>query len=330
MYPASFEYHRAASVEEAVGLLTRYKDDAKLLAGGHSLIPMMKLRLAQPKHLIDLGRVGGLAGIKEEGGNFVIGAMTTHYAVESSAAVKPEVPHAVRGGGADRRPAGAQLRDGRRQRGPRGSGRGLAGTRCIALGAEIKAVGPKGARTIKADDFFKDLFTTALGADEILTEIRIPTGGHGGAAYMKYPHPASRFAVVRGRGGGLARRRRQVHGGARRRHRRRLARDPGQGRRGGPHRQDARRGDHRRGLREGGRGHRDQRRPPGLGRVQGASDARVHASRAREGGRASEGREVALSRHLPGRRTGNDRDGPVADLSPGRGSSSLDDVSIRR
>ena len=82
MYPASFEYHRAASVEEAVGLLTRYKDDAKLLAGGHSLIPMMKLRLAQPKHLIDIGRVGGLAGIKEEGGNFVIGALTTHYAVE--------------------------------------------------------------------------------------------------------------------------------------------------------------------------------------------------------------------------------------------------------
>ena len=92
MYPASFEYHRAATVEEAVGLLTRYKDDAKLLAGGHSLIPMMKLRLAQPKHLVDIGRVSGLSGVKEEGGHFVIGALATHFAVESSAAVKQKCP----------------------------------------------------------------------------------------------------------------------------------------------------------------------------------------------------------------------------------------------
>ena len=194
MYPASFEYHRAASVEEAVGLLTRYKDDAKLLAGGHSLIPMMKLRLAQPKHLIDIGRVGGLAGIKEEGGNFVIGALTTHYAVESSAAVRQKCPMLSE--------AAALIGD------PQVRNYGTVGGSVahsdpaadwpavmLALGAEIKAVGPKGARTIKADDFFKDLFTTALGADEILTEIRIPTGGHGGAAYMKHPHPASRFAV---------------------------------------------------------------------------------------------------------------------------------------
>ncbi len=194
MYPASFEYHRAASVEEAVGLLTRYKDDAKLLAGGHSLIPMMKLRLAQPKHLIDIGRVGGLAGIKEEGGNFVIGALTTHYAVESSAAVRQKCPMLSE--------AAALIGD------PQVRNYGTVGgsvahsdpaadwpALMLALGAEIKAVGPKGARTIKADDFFKDLFTTALGADEILTEIRIPTGGHGGAAYMKHPHPASRFAV---------------------------------------------------------------------------------------------------------------------------------------
>ena len=195
MYPASFEYHRAATVEEALGLLTRYKDDAKLLAGGHSLIPMMKLRLAQPKHLIDLGRVSGLSGIKEEGGHFVIGALTTHYAVESSAAVKAEVPDALRGGRADRRPAGAQQRHRRRQRGPRRPGGGLAGRHARARRRDQGASGPKGARTIKVDDFFKDLFTTALGPDEILTEIRIPTGGHGGAAYMKYPHPASRFAV---------------------------------------------------------------------------------------------------------------------------------------
>src|SRR4029450_10707793 len=92
MYPASFEYHRAATVEEAVGLLTRYKDDAKLLAGGHSLIPMMKLRLAQPKHLIDIGRLHRLSGVREEGGPFVIGALTPHYAIESSAAVRQKCP----------------------------------------------------------------------------------------------------------------------------------------------------------------------------------------------------------------------------------------------
>jgi aerobic carbon-monoxide dehydrogenase medium subunit len=190
MYPASFEYHRAASVEEAVSLLTRYKDDAKLLAGGHSLIPMMKLRLAQPKHLIDIGRVGGLSGIKEEGGHFAIGALTTHYAVESNAAIHKKCPMLSE--------AAALIGD------PQVRNYGTVGGSVahsdpaadwpaimLALGAEFKAVGPKGARTVKADDFFKDLFTTALHADEI----HVPTGGHGGAAYMKHPHPASRFAV---------------------------------------------------------------------------------------------------------------------------------------
>ena len=194
MYPASFEYHRAASVEEAVSLLTRYKDDAKLLAGGHSLIPMMKLRLAQPKHLIDFGRVGGLSGIKEEGGHFAIGALTTHYAVESNAAIHKKCPMLSE--------AAALIGD------PQVRNYGTVGGSVahsdpaadwpaimLALGAEFKAVGPKGARTVKADDFFKDLFTTALHADEVLTEIHVPTEGHGGAAYMKHPHPASRFAV---------------------------------------------------------------------------------------------------------------------------------------
>jgi aerobic carbon-monoxide dehydrogenase medium subunit len=194
MYPASFEYHRAATVEEAVSLLTRFKDDAKLLAGGHSLIPMMKLRLAQPKHLIDIGRVGGLSGIKEEGGSFVIGALTTHYAVESSAAVKQKCAMLAE--------AAALIGDPQvRNYGTVGGSIAHADPAAdwpavmLALGAEMKAVGPKGARTVKAEDFFKDLFTTALGPDELLTEIRVPIGGHGGAAYMKHPHPASRFAV---------------------------------------------------------------------------------------------------------------------------------------
>lgn len=194
MYPASFEYHRAATVEEAVGLLTRFKDDAKILAGGHSLIPMMKLRLAQPKHLIDIGRVGGLAGIKEEGGQFVLGALTTHFAVESSAAIRQKCVMLSE--------AAALIGDPQvRNYGTVGGSIAHADPAAdwpavlLALGAEVKAVGPKGARSIHIDDFFKDLFTTALHADEILTEIRIPAGGHSGAAYMKHPHPASRFAV---------------------------------------------------------------------------------------------------------------------------------------
>ena len=144
MYPASFEYHRAASVEEAVGLLTRHKDDAKLLAGGHSLIPMMKLRLAQPKHLIDIGRVTGLSGIREEGGHFAIGALTTHYAVESNAAVKQKCAMLAE--------AAAMIGDPQvRNYGTIGGSLAHADPAAdwpavvLALGAEMKAVGPKGA-----------------------------------------------------------------------------------------------------------------------------------------------------------------------------------------
>src|SRR5436853_6504995 len=90
MYPASFDYHTPGSVQEAISLLGKLRDDAKLLAGGHSLIPMMKLRLAQPKHLIDLRKVPGLAGIREDGGSIALGAMTTHWQVESSK--RPQAP----------------------------------------------------------------------------------------------------------------------------------------------------------------------------------------------------------------------------------------------
>src|SRR5215813_4761146 len=92
MYPAQFDYHTPGTVREALDLLARHKDEAKLLAGGHSLLPAMKLRLAQPKHLVDLRKVSGLSGIKEDGGALVIGAMTTHYAVETSPLVKAKCP----------------------------------------------------------------------------------------------------------------------------------------------------------------------------------------------------------------------------------------------
>jgi carbon-monoxide dehydrogenase medium subunit len=196
MYPAQFEYHKAGTVKEAVDLLAKYKDEAKLLAGGHSLLPAMKLRLAQPKHLIDIGKVSGLAGVKEEGGTLVIGAMTTHYAIESSAVLKSKCPLLPEVAGHIGDPMVRNM-------GTLGGSLAHADPAAdwpaavIALGAELVAEGPKGKRTIKVDDFFKGLLTTALADDEILTEIRVPAcGANVKCAYAKFPHPASRFAVV--------------------------------------------------------------------------------------------------------------------------------------
>ncbi len=196
MYPAQFDYHAPASVHEAISLLGRLKDDAKLLAGGHSLIPMMKLRLAQPKHLIDLRKIPGLSGIKENKGGITIGALTTHYQVESSSLLKQKCPLLPETAGEIGDP---QVRN----MGTIGGSLAHADPAAdypaavMALGAELVAQGPKGKRTIKADDFFKGLLTTALQPDEILIEILIPSWPAGtGMAYTKFPHPASRFAVV--------------------------------------------------------------------------------------------------------------------------------------
>jgi carbon-monoxide dehydrogenase medium subunit len=196
MYPATFDYHRPDSVEEAVRLLATHKDDAKLLAGGHSLIPLMKLRLTVPKHVIDIRRISRLSGVREEGGAIVIGALTTHYAVESNAQLKSRCPVLPE--------AAAMIGDPQvRNWGTIGGSLAHADPAAdwppviLALGAELRVTGSKGSRTIKADDFFKGLLTTALGADEVLTEVRIPVPAAGtGTAYVKHPHPASRFAVV--------------------------------------------------------------------------------------------------------------------------------------
>jgi carbon-monoxide dehydrogenase medium subunit len=196
MYPAAFEYHVPTSVQDALGLLAQHKDDAKLLAGGHSLIPMMKLRLAQPKHLVDLRKVPGLSGITEEGGALVFGAMTTHYQVESSALVKSKTPVLSEVGGIIGDPQVRNL-------GTIGGSLAHADPAAdwpaavIALGAEFVCEGPKGKRTVKVDDWFQGLMATAVREDEILVQIRVPILPAGsGAAYMKFPHPASRFAVV--------------------------------------------------------------------------------------------------------------------------------------
>ncbi|HEY7519638.1 MAG TPA: xanthine dehydrogenase family protein subunit M [Methylomirabilota bacterium] len=195
MYPAAFEYHAPGSVQEALGLLGKL-DDAKILAGGHSLVPMMKLRLAQPKHLIDLRKVPGLSGIKEEGSTIVIGAMATHWEVESSKLLQAKCPVLSDTAKIIGDPAV-------RNKGTIGGSIAHADPAAdmpatvIALGAELVCQGAKDKRTVKVDDWFQGLMTTALREDELLVEIRVPALTPGtGSAYMKFAHPASRFAIV--------------------------------------------------------------------------------------------------------------------------------------
>jgi carbon-monoxide dehydrogenase medium subunit len=195
MYPAAFEYHAPATVKDALKLLGKL-DDAKLLAGGHSLVPMMKLRLAQPKNIIDLRKVSGLTGIKEDKGVITVGAMVTHWEVESSKVLKAKAPVVSETAAIIGDPAV-------RNKGTLGGSLAHADpaadmpATALALGFEFVCEGAKGKRTVKVDDWFKGLMTTALKDDELLTQIRIPVWPAGsGAAYLKFPHPASRFAVV--------------------------------------------------------------------------------------------------------------------------------------
>jgi aerobic carbon-monoxide dehydrogenase medium subunit len=195
MYPAAFDYHAPASVQEALGLLGKLPD-AKILAGGHSLVPMMKLRLAQPKNLIDLRKVSGLSGIREDRGALAIGAMTTHWEVESSSLVKAKCAVLSETAALIGDPAV-------RNKGTVGGSLAHADPAAdypaavIALGAEFVCEGTKGRRTVKVDDWFQGLMSTALREDELLVEVRVPIPAAGtGAAYMKFPHPASRFAVA--------------------------------------------------------------------------------------------------------------------------------------
>jgi carbon-monoxide dehydrogenase medium subunit len=196
MIPAQFNYEAPRTLDEALTLLAANPDEAKILAGGHSLIPAMKLRLAQPAMLVDIGRIKDLSYIREEGDQIRIGAMTTHYQLESSKLLKkicPLLPECASHIG------DVQVRN----KGTIGGSvahsdpAGDWPAAIIALGAELVAVGKNGERTIKAGDFFVDLLTTALSAGEILREIRIlKPAGRFGHAYQKVRHPASGFAVV--------------------------------------------------------------------------------------------------------------------------------------
>jgi len=195
MIAAQFDYKRANTLDEALSLLAQ-NEDAKILAGGHSLIPAMKLRLMQPPLLIDIGRIKDLAYIREEGGQIRIGAATTHYQIESSELLKkicPLLPECASHIG------DVQVRN----KGTIGGSvahsdpAGDWPAAIVALDAELIAVSKSGERTIKADDFFVDLLTTALDTSEILREIRINKTSCGNAqAYAKMHHPASGFAVV--------------------------------------------------------------------------------------------------------------------------------------
>lgn len=198
MNPAAFEFHRASSVDEAIGLLREHGEGAKLLAGGHSLLPVMKLRLAEPAHLIDISHLGdeGLRGVRVEGGTLRIGALTTHQQVESAPLLQARCPLLAETAG---RVGDRQVRN----RGTIGGALAHADAAAdypaavLALEAEMVARGPRGERTIAAADFFAGFLTTALAADEVLIEIRVPASGpRTGASYQKLANQASGYALV--------------------------------------------------------------------------------------------------------------------------------------
>jgi carbon-monoxide dehydrogenase medium subunit len=194
MIPQTFEYLAPATLDEALALLA--DGDRKILAGGQSLIPLMKLRLATPDELVDLGRVPGLDAIAESGGVVRIGAMATHHAVESSPLVRGRCPLLAEAAGEI---GDAQVRN----MGTLGGSIAHADPAAdypaalLALEARVRIVSARGERTVAAADFFQDAFTTALEAGEIVREVEVPAEEPSeGYRYEKAPHPASGFAVV--------------------------------------------------------------------------------------------------------------------------------------
>lgn len=196
MIPAPFQYHRATSVADALQSLQTFGEDCKILAGGHSLLPAMKLRLAKPAHLLDITRIPELQTIQLDNGYVVIGALTTHNQIVRSERVVSAVPFIAK--------AAAGIGDiSVRNCGTIGGSVAHADPRAdypallVAAEAEIDITGPNGSRTLSAEKFFTDMFTTALEPMELITHVRIPVlGKHAGASYQKFAHPASRYAVV--------------------------------------------------------------------------------------------------------------------------------------
>jgi aerobic carbon-monoxide dehydrogenase medium subunit len=196
MIPASFEYLRPKTLPEAIGLLQQYGDDAKILSGGQSLIPMMKLRLARPGYLVDINRITGLSHIKEEGGYLRIGGLTREAELEASPLVRAKYPiiidtaHVI----ADPQVRNLATVGGNLAHGDPANDHPAT---MVALGAQVVATGAKGERVIPIEDFFLTLFSTALQHEEILTEIRIPIPPpRSGGAYLKLERKVGDFATA--------------------------------------------------------------------------------------------------------------------------------------
>jgi carbon-monoxide dehydrogenase medium subunit len=195
MIPVQFEYVAPSSVEEALSALAEHGDEAKILAGGQSLLPVLRMRLNAPEFVIDLGRIDSMRGVREDGDALVIGAMTPHAVVQSDPLI---AEHAGLLHEAVQHLADAQIR----HRGTIGGAlahadpAGDMGAPALALGAQFVIAGASGTRTVEAQDFFVDLFETAIGDDEILTEIRIPKHTGWGAHYEKFVRVAHQWPIV--------------------------------------------------------------------------------------------------------------------------------------
>ncbi len=195
MIPSSFDYTVADSADAAIAALTEHGDEAKLMAGGHSLIPLMKFRLANPSVVIDIGRVGDLSYINDGGDHVAIGALTRHMSVETSDLLKADVPLLAH--------CAAQVGDPSvRHRGTIGGSIAHADpasdlpAALLALKGSLVAKGPGGERVISADDFFTGFLENSLAADEMLTEIRIPKTTGAGWSYQKFNRRAQDWAIV--------------------------------------------------------------------------------------------------------------------------------------
>ena len=195
MYSANFDYHRARTLSDAQRLLAA-NPGAKLLAGGHSLIPLMKLRLASPPAVVDIGRIAELRGISRSGDTIRIGSLTTHAEIAASADLQKSAPALAEAAALIGDPAV-------RSRGTIGGNIAHADpasdlpTVLVALDARIVAIGASGERTLAADGFFTGIMSTALAENEVVTAIVVPVAARGqGSAYVKFPHPASRYAVI--------------------------------------------------------------------------------------------------------------------------------------
>lgn len=195
MIPSSFEYAAPESLDEAVRALADAGDDAKVLAGGQSLLPVLRLRMNDPDVVVDLGRVAELRGVREDGGELVVGAMTTHHDVVGNRLVRE---HALLLSQATATVADPQVR----HRGTLGGSlahadpAGDLSATALALDAQMTIAGPSGRRTAPATDFFVDLFTTTLDDDEILVDVRIPKHTGWDAHYEKFNRTAQAWSIV--------------------------------------------------------------------------------------------------------------------------------------